>query len=116
MDTSPGYAIYNPHAKPISDLPIIYGFNNGGEDRYYHGVLISEDGACLGDHLCSSEGWMINDLGILEGSRPDRHEEFRKHYPDGYRMDFVRRCDVDGHDGLQLALNRYDAIRMKGVE
>jgi hypothetical protein len=26
---------------------------------------------------------------ILEGTRPDRHEEFKAHYPDGYRMEFV---------------------------
>jgi hypothetical protein len=32
---------------------------------------------------------MPADLGILEGTRPDRHEEFKAHYPDGYRMEFV---------------------------
>ena len=103
-----GYAIYNPKDKPVNELPIIYGFNNGGSDDWWSGVLIAEDGTCLGGHTCSNEGYMLNDLGILEGTRPDRHEGFIEHYPEGYRMDFVSRKDVSTHIGLTKAykLNR----------
>lgn len=93
------YAVHNPHNKPIDELPVIYGFNNGGEPGWYHAQLIAQDGAALGSHLCSDECYMRHDLGILEGSRPDRHEEFQKHYPDGYRMDFVQ----PDHEGLLKA-------------
>lgn len=96
-------AIYNPKNRPEEELPIIYGFNNGGEPNWYHAQLIAEDGTPLGSHVCSNECFMRNDLGINEGTRPDRHEDFQKHYPDGYRMDFVSRNGVEIHEGLQKA-------------
>lgn len=83
------YEVYNPNNKPIEELPVIYGFNNGGSFGFMHAQLIAEDGTGMGSHLCSSEGYMLGDLGILKGKRTDRHEGFKKHYPDGYRMDFV---------------------------
>lgn len=97
------YEVYNPHEKNIKDLPIIYGFNNGGSINFLHGQLIAEDGTALGSHLCSSEGYMLGDLGILKGFREDRHEGFKKHYPDGYRMDFVKGEEVENHEGIKNA-------------
>ena len=88
-----GWAAFNPHNKPLAELPVIFGFNNGGSPGWYSAVLIAEDGEGLGGHCCSSEAYMPHDLGILEGSRPDRHEGFREHYPDGYRMEFVHHTD-----------------------
>jgi hypothetical protein len=87
-------AVFNPHGKLISMLPVIYGFNNGGSRGDFEGALMADDGTYLGGHICSSEGFMIGDLGIREGSRPDRHESFRAHYPDGYRMAFVTGKEV----------------------
>jgi hypothetical protein len=103
-----GYVVFNPHNKPLSDLPVIYGFNNGGYPGLYQATLIAADGTALGGHGCSTEGYMLHDLGILEGTRPDRHERFREHYPDGYRMDFVSYADAKDHPGLKRAfeLNR----------
>jgi hypothetical protein len=98
-----GYAVYNPNYRPLADLPVIYGFNNGGSTGWYSGVLLAEDGTGLGGHVCSHEGYMRSDLGVLEGSRPDRHEAFRAHYPDGYRMDFVPMAEVKDHAGLDAA-------------
>ena len=83
------FAVFNPHNKLIDQLPIIFGFNNGGSPGWCHAALIAEDGTGLGGHVCSHEGYMPHDLGCLEGTRPDRHEGFRKHYPNGYRMVFV---------------------------
>jgi hypothetical protein len=102
------YAIYNPHDKPVESLPVIFGFNNGGSQGWYSAVLIAEDGTCLGGHMCSHEGYMRHDLGILEGTRPDRHEHFKKHYPDGYRMVFVSFDEVPSCEPINKAfkLNR----------
>lgn len=88
-----GYAVFNPHGKPLAELPVIYGFNNGGEPGWYSAQLLASDGTAMGGHVCSAEGYMPHDLGIVEGSRPDRHEGFRQHFPDGYRMDFVKHDD-----------------------
>jgi hypothetical protein len=98
-----GYAVYNPHDKPLEELPVIYGFNNGGTHGWLYAQLISEDGMGLGSHICSHQGHMVHDLGIAEGSRPDRHKTFKEHYPDGYRMDFVSYSDVQNHKGLEKA-------------
>ncbi len=105
------YAIYNPKNLPVDTLPVIYGMNNGGGQQIWEGLLISEDGHALGSHICSSEGWMLQDLGILEGTRPDRHEGFRQKYPDGYRMDFVPYSDVPGHAAIQEAFRLNDLMR-----
>lgn len=100
------YAVFNPHKKPVAELPVIYGFNNGGSPGWFSAVLIAEDGTGLGGHLCSHECYMPGDLGILEGSRPDRHETFREHYPEGYRMEFVPHGAVLAHPELTLAFER----------
>lgn len=106
-----GYAVYNPNNVDVSSLPVIYGFNNGGSPGWFTAVLIAEDGTPLGSHICSSEGYMPYDLGILEGTRPDRHETFQKHYPGGYRMDFVSYGDCAEHDGLQSAFKKHDEAK-----
>lgn len=99
-------AIHNPHGKPVDELPVIYGFNNGGCPGWLDAVLLAEDGTCLGGHICSAEAFMPGDLGIIEGSRPDRHETFREHYPTGYRMEFVGASEVRSHQGLLAAYHR----------
>lgn len=109
-----GYAVYNPHNKSLDELPIIYGFNNGGSPEWYEAVLLSQDGECLGSHICSHEGYMRHDLGILEGTRDDRHETFRTHYPDGYRMDFVGFSEA--HKGLTAAIEAHKARHPKEHE
>ena len=107
-----GFAVFNPKNKPVDFLPTIYGFNNGGSPGWFSGVLLAEDGTNLGGHVCSSEGYMTHDLGIIEDSRPDRHKTFQKHYPDGYKMDFVGYSDVETNSGLMAAIDAAD-IRAK---
>jgi hypothetical protein len=70
-------AMFNPLAKTIHDLPAIFGFNNGGSAGWLSAILMAEDGTHLGGHVCSDEVYMPADLGILDGTRPDRHEIFR---------------------------------------
>lgn len=112
-----GYAIFNPHGKPVEELPVIYGFNNGGSPGWYSACLLAEDGTGLGGHCCSHEAYMLHDLGILEGTRADRHEAFREHYPDGYQMAFVPESEVMTHPGLEAAyqLNQQKAALAKAT-
>lgn len=98
------WVTYNPNNLPENELPIIYGFNNGGSDDFKLAVALAEDGTVLGTHICSHECYMEHDLGIIEGSRPDRHEnDYQKHYPNGYRMEFIEGENVKTHNGLNLA-------------
>jgi hypothetical protein len=103
-----GFAVYNPNNLPLDQLPVIYGFNNGGYPGWLSAVALAEDGTVLGGHCCSNEGYMPHDLGILEGTRLDRHEEsYRPHYPNGYRMEFVSSEDFSQHDKLKAAISRH---------
>ena len=82
----------------------IYCFSNvanGGEGVAY---AIGDDGVVLGSHFCSNEYYVPMDLGVLEGYRLDRHETYKKHFPNGYEMEFVSSVDFDTHKGLQEAL------------
>lgn len=81
----------------------IYCFSNavGGGDGIAYAM--AEDGTVLGSHWCSSEYFVPNDLGVNEGSRLDRHEDYKKHYPNGYIMEFVRARDALTHTGLSEA-------------
>lgn len=97
------YNVFNPHDKPLEELPVIYGFNNGGSGDWRTGQIIAEDGTALGSHICSNEAYMYSDLGVVGDSRQD---DFKKHYPDGYRMDFVHASEVKAHKGLTLAYKR----------
>jgi hypothetical protein len=86
--------------------PKIYCFSNvvGGGDGI--ALAVADDGTVLGSHWCSSEYFVPGDLGVVEGSRPDRHETYAAHYPDGYEMEFVRANDVLTHPGLCAAMKR----------
>ena len=99
-------AVYNPHERPLADLPVIYGFNNGGPPGLYSAVILSQDGECLGGHVCSSEFFVPGDTGCLVGFRPDRHEHFRTVYPDGYRMEYVPVGETGDHPGLAAAVKK----------
>lgn len=82
---------------------------NGGSPGLMIGQLITQDGDPCGSHCCSHEGFMPGDLGVVADTRNDRHEGFRKIYPDGYRMEFVGHAEIDAHQGLQKAFAAYTA-------
>lgn len=108
------FMVYNPNNKPELELPVIYGFNNGGSSGFLSAVAIAEDGVCLGGHCCSHEYFMPGDLGMYEGTRLDRHEkEYRPHYPEGYRMEFVTSDQIEGHEGLNKAFKANELIEEK---
>jgi hypothetical protein len=94
----------------MEEKPKIFCFSavGGGAGIAY---AISEDGHILGSHWCSHEGFIPGDLGVNDGSRPDRHEkDYSKHYPDGYEMEFVRAMDIDNHSGLKKALEENNKL------
>jgi len=85
--------------------PKIYSFSNvigGGEGMAY---AIAEDGTLLDGHWCSHESFVPGDLGVEEGTRPDRHEKYAKHYPDGHEMEFIPSKMVEKHEGLSQAID-----------
>lgn len=99
--------------------PKIFAFSNvGGGDGIAY--AIAQDGTVLGSHWCSDERYVPNDLGVRDGSRPDRHTTYAKHYPDGYEMEFVLACDVRSHKDLNEAfrLNKLQAetAKIEGAE
>ena len=96
-------------------LPKIYCFSNvpGGGDGIAYAV--AEDGVVLGCHWCSHEFYVPHDLGVKEGSRPDRHEHYKKHYPNGYEMEFILAEDVLTHEGLREAF-RLNQLQAKQEE
>jgi len=84
--------------------PKIFCFSYTIDGREGIAYALAEDGAVLGSHLCGNEGFVPHDLGVTEGSRLDIHEDYKKHYPDGYEMEFVKAADVHTHEGLQEAI------------
>jgi len=94
----------------MNDKPKIYAFSNvvGGGDGT--ALAMAEDGTVLGSHWCSSEYYVPHDLGVQEGSRPDRHITYAEHYPDGYEMEFVPSARVRSHAGLMAAFDRNQAL------
>ena len=97
--------------------PKIYAFSNvvgGGDGPAY---AMAEDGTVLGSHWCSHEGYVPGDLGVTEGTRPDRHKTYAEHYPEGYEMEFVPAAQVRSHAGLQMAfaLNQKQAAHNQGA-
>lgn len=98
------YRIYNPHGKPIDELPLISGFNNGGRHGTYSGVIIAQDGTVLGGHICSNEHYMLHDLGVAATGPEYRRVAFEAHYPDGCRTRFVSYADVQNDPIIQEAL------------
>lgn len=102
--------VHNPNGLPVESLPAIYGFNNGGSPGWFEAVAIAEDGTGLGMHCCSAEGYMPSDLGILEGTAPSRHETYREHYPEGYRMVWIPSEEIEGHAALARAFELNDEL------
>lgn len=77
----------------------IYCFINSGKGTdMCSGMAMAEDGHVLAGHLSSSEFWARYDLGLTSDRK---HDEYRKHYPDGYELEWVD--DPRAHEGLMAA-------------
>lgn len=85
--------------------PKIYAFVNGRVQwGDYLPTALAEDGTSLAGHCSSSLSFAKHDIGI--GS-DWKHEAYRKHYPNGYELEWVD--DVSTHAGVQAAIARHNA-------
>ena len=97
--------------------PVIYltCFPTGGGSGWVCGSTVggdviahalAEDGTGLGSHLSSSVGFAKHDIGLTSDWH---HEDYREHYPSGYRVEWVE--DPDTHEGWRaaFALNQQQA-------
>jgi len=65
----------------------IYVFIQSGKGTdWVHGMAISEDGVVLAEHISSSHGWFLHDMGIESDWK---HELYKAHYPEGYELILV---------------------------
>lgn len=81
-------------------MKTIYCFNNGGTFGLLHAVAMCEDGHCLAQHACSSEGFMFHDLGFAPSDW--KHENYNAHCGTGnWKLEWVRNPKT--HEGLQAA-------------
>lgn len=93
-------------------VPTIYCFLNGGSPGWYNVLAIAEDGSALAGHVCSSPAFFLHDIGIESDWK---HEHYRAHYPDGYRLEWVERDEIDGHEALQRAFALADEKAATGA-
>jgi hypothetical protein len=79
--------------------PKIYCFINSGKGTdWVTALALAEDGHCLASHDSSCDAWAHHDIGHTSDWK---HEEYRKHYPDGYEVEWVE--DPRAHAGLAAA-------------
>jgi hypothetical protein len=62
---------------------------------------LAEDGTGLGGHLSSNVSFAKHDIGLTSDWH---HDDYRKHYPDGYEVEWIDSKDLDTHEGFQKAL------------
>ncbi len=99
--------VFNPLKQEEDKLPTIYCFLKIIEGQKGIAVAVSQDGYVLGTHACSSEQYVPHDLGVLERTRLDRHDiSYKKHYPNGYKMAFIKNEEMKAHSGFQEAYQK----------
>jgi len=84
------------------DAPVggkkIFCFCNGRNPGWYSALAVCEDGHVVGQHICSSVGWVKHDLGIGSSSK---HDQYAEHCPEGYELVWVE--NPKDHEGLMAA-------------
>jgi len=100
------WVVFNPQGRPVGELPVVYAYGNNKANGHHfvRAIAMAEDGHVLATHACSHEGYVMHDLGVVPNGWKNEHYE--KHYPDGYRMEFVRTDDILSHEGLLAAYER----------
>ena len=103
------WTVFNPSGRPLSELPVVYGYEAMFKWKVSFVGLLSD----AGDSYAIVIGGGIDApsrLGVVSGSRPDVDQYLRARHPNGYRMEFVPWVDFEAHEGLAKAL-RNQAIR-----
>jgi hypothetical protein len=99
--------------------PKIFCFINGGAGTdWVNSMAMAEDGTCLAQHVSSSSGWAVRDIGYTEGSSDEltgpglaKHKIYAEHYPDGYETVWVE--DPRNHGGLTRAFLRNQKMEIE---
>jgi len=79
----------------------IFVFNNGGHHNMLMAMALAEDGHVVGQHCCSSEGFMKGDMGITSTWK---HDQYNEHFGvDGWELEWVETCNLETHEGLTAA-------------
>jgi hypothetical protein len=92
-------------------MPKIYCFSNAADGGVGVAYAMAEDGNVLGSRYCSNQHYVPQDLGMLYGLHEDRKAAYRKHYPEGYEMEFVPSAEVLKHPGLMEAFRLNQLIK-----
>ena len=71
------------------------------------GYALAEDGAGLASHLSSNKSFSQHDMGLTSDWK---HESYKKHYPEGFELEWVD--DPDNHPGVAAAY----ALNQQAVE
>ncbi len=65
------------------------------------GYALTEDGHCIGQHLSSNMFYSKHDMGLTSDWK---HDNYSKHYPDGFELEWINEEDLDNHQGWLDAL------------
>ena len=82
-----------------------------GWEPDFVGFAVAEDGHLLASHISSTPEFSKHDLGLTSEWQ---HGHYRKHYPDGYELEWVE--DRKTHQGLQEALRLNNVVASGGAE
>lgn len=77
------------------------------------GLIVSalaEDGTHLAGHCSSSEGWAKHDIGM---NSEWKHEQYYKHYPDGFELVWLERDELDMNREFLKAIELNKAIEQQ---
>jgi hypothetical protein len=66
--------------------PTIFVFCNSCAPEWHSIVALAEDGTGLAGHACSSHGFALHDMGLTSNWK---HDKYDKHYPDGWKLEWV---------------------------
>ncbi len=76
------------------------------------GYALAEDGHCIGQHLSSNFMFSQHDMGLTSDWK---HDNYDKHYPEGYDLEWINEEDLDNHQGWldAIKLNKELAAKEK---
>lgn len=107
--------IFNPHKKPEGELPVIYGFNNGGPTGRMNACLLAQDGSVIGSYMVAHESYIVHDLCLFGEENQGRLHACKLHYQGGFRFAYVGYEDAakEACIGLRDAMLRYRLALMQ---
>jgi len=84
----------------MSSKPKIFVYATAGSPGWFIGQALAEDGTSIGGHASSSISFAKHDMGITSDWK---HEGYKKHYPDGYELEWIEEKDLKEHAAFNEA-------------